>query len=1074
MGADVSYVNSYTPVTVTVSAFDDLPGTVRIPEPSLNGPSADEGVNTSGVAQIMYRSDSGSWQYATMIDNNHAQFTVPAPSDGSNDGTHTYNYRAIDNAGNASITGSCSVTIHYYYPKPVVTSDHDADTSWHNSDVTITLSPTDADGPGIDKTQYRLSGSSTWIDTSANQFTVRAASDHSNDGANVYQYRALDTSGAASDVGICTVKIDTTAPAAISGLTSLTHPSQTTWYSNNTPAFSWSASTDSSSSGSVTNWAAVSAGYWYTLAVTRDGALWAWGDNSYGQLGLGDTTNRSAPTQVGSASDWAAISAGEFHTIALKQDGTLWAWGDNSYGELGLGDTTNRLVPTQVGNAGNWAAVYAGENYTLAIKQDGTLWAWGVNGSGQLGLGDTTKRLVPTQVGSASNWVAVSVGMGHTVALKQDGTLWAWGFNSRGQLGLGDTTQRSVPTQVGSASNWAAVCAGGLHTIALKQDGTIWAWGYNSNGQLGQGDTTNRLVPTQVGSASDWTAVSAGMLDTIAQKRDGTLWGWGYNGAADLGVGDQIDRSVPTQIGSASDWAAVSAGASHTVALKQTGALWVWGSNYYGQLGLGSIAGCLVPTQVCSTSTDTGVSGIAGYSGVFDHSASTVPDTTVDVTGLSCTSSSALSDGVWYLHIRAVDNAGNGGATSTYTVKIDTTNPTVTDNAPAGWSNSAVTVTLNPSDGSGDVSGVAKTQYRLAGSSTWIDATSNQFQVAAPADHSNDGAHNYEYQAIDNAGNVSATGSCTVRIATTKPTVTDNAPTGWSKSAVTVTLSPVDTGGPGIAKTQYRKGGSSTWLDTTANTFTVAAPADHSNDGADVYQYQAIDNNGLVSDTGTCTVRIDTTGPTVSDNAPTSWSNSPVTVTLTASDAGIGTIGMIQYRLDGPSTPTWTSATMINATQAQFTVAAPADHSNDGIHAYRYRAYDNLANIGNSATGTVKIDTTPPTVTDNAPAGWKKTAVTVTLTAADLGGSGVAKMQYRLAGSSTWIDTGSSFIVAAPADHSNDGINNYEYRALDNAGNVSCHRHLRGEDRHHQPDGLRRRSRRLVRQRRDRDHHGSR
>ena len=103
------------------------------------------------------------------------------------------------------------------------------------------------------------------------------------------------------------------------------------------------------------------------------------------------------------------------------------------------------------------------------------------------------------------------------------------------------------------------------------------------------------------------------------------------------------------------------------------------------------------------------------------------------------------------------------------------------------------------------------------------DAIADQFLVAAPADHCNDGTHDYEYQALDNAGNVSGTGTCKVNIDTTNPTVTDNAPHGWSNSDVTVTLTASDTGS-GVAKTQYRLASSSTWLDTGANKFVVQAP----------------------------------------------------------------------------------------------------------------------------------------------------------------------------------------------------------------------------------------------------------
>ena len=132
------------------------------------------------------------------------------------------------------------------------------------------------------------------------------------------------------------------------------------------------------------------------------------------------------------------MATGYLHSLAL-------AWGRNTYGQLGLGDTGSHDTPTLV--ALNFVAVAAGIVHSLGLHADGSLYAWGHNDSGQLGLSDTTDRHTPTRVGTDKDWVAVAAGM-HSLALKADGTLWAWGDNGFGKLGLGDNSDRPSPTKV--------------------------------------------------------------------------------------------------------------------------------------------------------------------------------------------------------------------------------------------------------------------------------------------------------------------------------------------------------------------------------------------------------------------------------------------------------------------------------------------------------------------------------------------------------------------------------------------------------------------------------------------------
>ena len=137
----------------------------------------------------------------------------------------------------------------------------------------------------------------------------------------------------------------------------------------------------------------------HTLYLKNDGTVWAWGNNSNGQLGNGTTTDSAFPVQVSGLSGGTAIAAGSGHTIVLKNDGTVWAWGNNSHGQLGNGSTTNSAIPVPVsGLSSSVLAIAAGYEYTVGLRIDNKVWAWGNNSYGQLGDGTTTDRWTPVQV----------------------------------------------------------------------------------------------------------------------------------------------------------------------------------------------------------------------------------------------------------------------------------------------------------------------------------------------------------------------------------------------------------------------------------------------------------------------------------------------------------------------------------------------------------------------------------------------------------------------------------------------------------------------------------------------------
>jgi alpha-tubulin suppressor-like RCC1 family protein len=270
-----------------------------------------------------------------------------------------------------------------------------------------------------------------------------------------------------------------------------------------------------------TNWKQVACGSQHTAAIRGAGELWVWGRNGYGQLGDNTTTGRLTPvTTFAGGTNWKQVGAGRFSTYAVKTDGTLWAWGVNSYAQLGInaGGTSRSTPITTFAGGNNWKQVSGGYNFAAAIKNDGTLWSWGRNDGGQLGINDVNTRSTPvTTFAGGNNWSDISnlCGSRYNSAIKTDGTLWTWGRNSYGNLGDNTTTDRLTPvTTFSGGTNWKQVANGGSnsgHTAAIKTDGTLWIWGLNTSGQLGDNTTVSRQTPvTTFAGGTNWKQVSCG------------------------------------------------------------------------------------------------------------------------------------------------------------------------------------------------------------------------------------------------------------------------------------------------------------------------------------------------------------------------------------------------------------------------------------------------------------------------------------------------------------------------------------------------------------------------------------
>jgi alpha-tubulin suppressor-like RCC1 family protein len=191
-----------------------------------------------------------------------------------------------------------------------------------------------------------------------------------------------------------------------------------------------------------TTWKEVSIGNAHACGIQTDDSLWCWGWNTYGQLGDGTTGGHLTPTSIGATNSWRQVSVSSLggHTCAIDQDDALWCWGLNSYGLIGVNSADwTILLPAQVGIATDWQSVSTGYAHNCALKADQTLWCWGSDIYGQLGATVGESSSYPVQVGSDADWVSMDANGNSTCGLKTGGVPLCWGRNDYGQLGLGAT-----------------------------------------------------------------------------------------------------------------------------------------------------------------------------------------------------------------------------------------------------------------------------------------------------------------------------------------------------------------------------------------------------------------------------------------------------------------------------------------------------------------------------------------------------------------------------------------------------------------------------------------------------------
>ena len=1002
--------------TVAGSGWADTAQTVKL---TANDAS-------SGVATTYYTIDA-------------VQHTYSAPFQVSAAGAHTITWWSVDGAGNIESAHTGYVDIDLTAPVTTATTDPSA---WTNGSVQVTLSATDTGGSDVAATSYQIGSDAP--QTYSGPFTV--------DNATTVTYWSTDNAGNVEAPQTLTPQIDKQAPVT----TATTDPSA---WTNGSVQVTLSATDTGGSDVAATSYQIGSdAPQTYSGPFTVDNATTVtyWSTDNAGNVEAPQTLtpqiDKQAPVTTATTDPSAWTNGSVQVTLSATDTGgsdvaaTSYQIGSDApqtYSGPFTVDNATTVTYWSTDNAGN---VEAPQTLTPQIDKQAPVTtattdpsAW-TNGSVQVTLSATDTG--GSDVAATSYQIGSDAPQTYSGPFTVDNatTVTYWSTDNAGNVEAPQTLTPQIDKQAPTASDdvpdgWQTTAqtvtieasdqgGSGLAGLQCTLDGVDQALAADGGSFAVAGDGTHTITYSATDKAGNASAPVTRQLciDGAAPSTTASVdpAGWTRGSVqVTLSASDGVSGVAATsyQIGSGSVqtytgtftvsnaatikyWSTDKAGnaeAPQTLTPQIDTLAPVTSSGDLTAAGTGWQPG---PVNVTLDARDSG-SGVAGTSYSIDGKGMQPYTGTFTVSG----------DGSHEIDFFSVDNAGNREATEKGYVNIDSTGPTIVttglqDKPDTGWQTSAQPVTLQATD---PASGVAAVSYSIDGIAQ--PTYSEQFAV------SGEGSNVVSYSAVDNAGNVTS-GVGYVNIDTTPPVTTTNdlvaAPdTDWVHDAQQVTLEAHDDGCGGITTWYTLDGGAAVQY---AGPFTVAGVQSH------IVTYYSVDALGNRGDTQTGYVNIApdealiTLTSGLAGTNHTDWRNTPAIVTLKPSGGG-GTI-TTQYSRDGGST--WLPYT------------APFSVDGDGPQRVDYRSRDDVGDDWQQGTGYVNIDSTAPVTTATAPTTPQRAAVVVALKASDVQ-SGVNATFYRVDGGA-W-QQGDSALIAAPANHKNDGLHTVSYYSLDNAGN---------------------------------------
>ncbi|MDO9178293.1 MAG: hypothetical protein Q7U16_08185 [Agitococcus sp.] len=264
-----------------------------------------------------------------------------------------------------------------------------------------------------------------------------------------------------------------------------------------------------------------------TVGVKEDGSVWSWGGASNGEMGDGrEFSSRYIPTKIEGMTDFIEVAGNGAHFLALRRDGTVWSWGDNKYGQLGYKtDKGFSATPKQIVGLENIVSVAAATGHSLALDKQGRVWGFGSNSGMELGSSpkDNLAHPNPSVIWTDVNSVKVIASAGQSAVLTSKGEVYYWGTD----LFLHGSVIASLPKKYDFPLFIADVAMSNVIYV-LSADGFVWAQsGDNHAGRLGQGNFQDYTTPVKVKNIGRVKSIAAKLASGIALDEKGRIWQWG-------------------------------------------------------------------------------------------------------------------------------------------------------------------------------------------------------------------------------------------------------------------------------------------------------------------------------------------------------------------------------------------------------------------------------------------------------------------------------------------------------------------------------------------------------------------